>query len=508
MVPSRRVAASVAAVAVLATLPLVVARLVPGIDYPTHLSLVRALREAFTDPTAFRATYETHLFQPYWLSFYAPTLILSAALPLELAAKSVVAVGLCLQPLAIWLLARHEGAEPRAAVLGAALLYGFSFFVGLVPFIIATHLALLALVLVLRFERDGSRRSLLWLHLASIGLVFSHPIAWALFVAWSGWILLTGSTPIRERARRMLAASTALVMPVIVIVLYDRHLRTWSALAGLRSAPPTMSLDLRARFFAAVGFTSFAPELEWGLVFVFVGVVALSAWGAWDAGDRRRLLRWGGLSAFMFAAYWIAPHSAFGVLFFHSRALPFAFLFALMCVSKRPRMPAVVAVAQIALVAMVVGNAVLVFRAFDDEARGAMACLSRARPRSKLVGLAPQTYSRIVRYPLFLHVDNYHTALNGGPVMNHLMVMSGPSTPVQYRVPPFQNTILGLEEHPEWFDYDRMGAGVDYFFVHGPKLRTRDGVPYLADAALLGRGIVRSTLVCEQGSSRLYEHRH
>lgn len=502
-----RTAAVVACLAALSTLPLFVARIVPGIDYPTHLSLVRVLRAFFEDPAKFRATYETHLFQPYWLSFYAPTLALSALLPLELAGKVVLAAGFLCLPLAVFLLARREGVDPGAAVLATTLLYGFSFFVGLVPFVIGTHLALLALLLVLRFDREGSMRSLLLLHVASVGLVFAHPIAWVMFVAWSGWILLCSSSPRPVRVRRMLTAASALPVPVLVLVFYDRSLRAWSGLVGLRTTPPTTPLGMRAKFFAAVPFTSFAPELEWGLVIALVAVLALSMWGGWDATDRRRLLRFGGLAAMMFAAYFLAPHSAAGVLYFHARLLPFGFAFALLCGSRSPRLPRALVTARIVLALLVISNAFLVFRAFDEEASGAIACLERARPGTKLVGLIPQSYPTIVRYPLFLHLDNYHTALGLGSVMNHLMAMSGPSTPVTYRTPPFHDTRMGLEEHPEWFDYARMGSGVDYFFVHGGRAQLRNGVMVPTDLSLLGAGYVNSTLVCEQGRSRLYEHR-
>ncbi len=484
--------ALLAAVAVLTIAPLFAGRLVPGVDYPTHLSIVRLLRLYFEDPAYFRATFDTNLFQPYWLSFYAPTLLLSAVLPLELAGKVVLALGLLCQPFALYLLAEREGANPRLALLGSGVLYGFSFYVGLEPFIIGTHLALLGLLAVVRFDREGTR---VWrLHAVSLALVAAHPLAFVLFAAWSTWILLTGTR------RRLLAALGAAIAPVALLALYNRSLRAWSALGELRARPPEMPLAVRWKLFAAAPFTSIAPEVEWGLLAVFVLIVGLAMIGA---RDRARLVRWGGLSALTLAAYFAAPHSALGILYFPARVLPFAFVFALLAAPRAPRLerPALVAAASF-LVLVSLGQVFIVSR-FAAESRGAVECLARTRPRSKLVGLMVERTPIVVRYPLFLHVDNYHSAWSGGPVINHLVVMSGPSTPLRYKQPPFAHTALGMEERVDWFDYERMSPGVDYFFIHGPKV---DPERRSIDGLLLQRGIFRSKLVCESGAFRLYEH--
>jgi hypothetical protein len=480
-------------VALLVIAPLFASRLVPGIDYPTHLSIVRLLRTYFEDRAYFHATFETNLFQPYWLSFYAPTLLLSALLPLEIAGKVVIALGLLCQPLALYLLADREGANPRIALLGSALLYGFSFYVGLEPFIIGTHLALLALVVVLRFDQKGDK---LWsLHLVSVALVFAHPLAWALFTAWSSWLLLTGTR------RRLLAASTATLAPLVVLFLYNRSLQSWKLLSSLRGgAAPSMSLGLRAKFFASTPFTSIAPEVEWGLLFVFVAIVAVAMVGE---RDRRRMLRWGGLAAIMLIAYFVVPHSALGILYAHTRVLPFALLFVLLAVPRAPRMERVAVAASMVFVAFVSLNHVFIFSRFAAESAGAVDCLPRARPKTKLVGLITERDPVIVRYPLFLHIDNYHSVWSGGAVINHLAVVSGPSTPLRYRTPPFAATMLGMEEYPQFFDYERMSPGVDYFFMHGPK---RDAQHRDLDMMLLQRGVLRSKLICESGAFRLYEH--
>lgn len=484
--------ALLAVVAVLTIAPLFFSRLVPGVDYPTHLSIVRMLRVYFEDPAYFRATFELNPFQPYWLSFYAPTLLLSSVLPLELAGRVVVALGMLCQPVALSLLATREGANPRLAILGSAVLYGFSFYVGLEPFIIGTHLALLGLLVVLRFDREGDR---VWqLHAVALALVAAHPLAFLLFAAWSAWILATGTR------RRLLSAGSAALAPLALLFLYNRSLRAWTALGEFRGKPPEMPLAMRLKLFAAAPFTSIAPEVEWGLLVVFVAILALAAIGV---RDRARTIRWGGLAALTLAAYFVAPHSALGILYFPARVLPFAFVFALLALPRAPRMERPALIAGFSLLALVSLSQAFIFSRFSAESRGATECLSRARPRSKLVGLMVERYPIVVRYPLFLHIDNYHSAWSAGPVINHLVVMSSPSTPLRYRAPPFAHTVLGMEERVDWFDYERMSPGVDYFFIHGPKL---DPARRSIDGLLLQRGLFRSKLVCESGAFRLYEH--
>lgn len=267
-----------------------------------------------------------------------------------------------------------------------------------------------------------------------------------------------------------------------------------------------MPLDLRARFFASIEFTSFDGAIEWGFALVFFGIVGLACYGAWSAADRRRAVRWGGLAAMMLVGYFVAPHSAAGILFFHARLLPFAFVFALLAAPSAPRMPRALLGAVIAFVALVTAHDAFVFARFDEEARGAVGCIGRARRGSTLAGLMTHRDPRVVRYPLFLHIDSYHTAWNLGPVMNSLVVESGPSTVLRHKVAPFRGVTLGVEERPDWFDYEKTGPDVDYFLMHGPKTLRVGGVEQSVDAALLRRGHSKSRLVCEMDGFRLYEH--
>jgi hypothetical protein len=108
----------------------------PCVDYPQHLatacSLLRALRGEHTGQLAlisFNGLFEL------------ATALLGLLLPLELAGRIVLALGFCLQPLAVWRLLRFAGRPVAYAFVWLPCAYSFCLAWGFVDFVIGTGLA-------------------------------------------------------------------------------------------------------------------------------------------------------------------------------------------------------------------------------------------------------------------------------------------------------------------------------------------------------------------------------
>jgi hypothetical protein len=491
--------------AVISVVPLFAVDLIPGVDYPTHLSMIRILRYALEDPAAFHATYGTRLWQPYW-GFYAPVLLLSSVVSIDLAAKIVLALTILMQPVAVLLLARRTGANPAVSLLSFALAYSFLFYWGFLPFLVAMNVGLLGLLPALRYSERPTDRGLVVLALVSFAVFACHATAWVFWVAWTGWIFLTREEGISGRFVLRVAAVYA--VPAVLLVAYNSQLESWGNLAWIRDNPAVHSELDKARNFSRNVIPSLSKRLEHFLVLLFTAGAGLSFVGRLRAGDGRRLLRWGGAGFFMFLGYWFLPQDVAGVSFMYQRCLAFAFLFLLLGSVSRPALGTTLVLPYAALAGVVITCHALIFAGFNEEMSGLRACLATAKPRTTLVGLMFDRDSTATFQPLFLHADNYHTYWNLGRVYAHSMDML-PTTPVYYRNAGVFGRIRPAFDWVPWtFDYAQMGTNVRYFLIHAREEYRIPGAPNMkTDAFLLKReGVENTRLVCSDGLWRLYEN--
>ena len=490
---------------VISVVPLFAVDLIPGVDYPTHLSMIRILRYAFEDPSAFHATYGTRLWQPYW-GFYAPVLLLSSVLSIDLAAKIVLAAAILMQPIAVLLLARRVGANPAVSLLSFVLAYSFSVYWGLLPFLVAMNVGLLGLLPALRYSERPSDRRLVVLSLVSLAVFVCHATAWVFWAAWTGWIFLTRDEGVSKRFLFRVAIVYAL--PAVLLVVYNSQLESRGNLAYVRTNPHVHPIWTKARDFSHNLIPSVSWSVEKGLVLLLTIGIGLSLLGRFRAGDGRRFLRWGGAFFFMFLGYWVLPQDVAGVSSMYQRCLPFAFLFLLLGSSARPFLGSALLPAYAALAAVTVYYNALIFSSFNDEMAGLRTCLAMAKPRTTMVGLMLEKNSTATFQPLMLHADNYYTYWDLGRVYAHSMDML-PTTPVYYlKANVFRHLRPAFEWIPQTFDYGEMGRNVRYILIHAQEEYKFPGMPTIrADRALLKpEGYANSRLVCGDGLWRLYEN--
>jgi hypothetical protein len=475
---------------------------VPGVDYPMHLSYARFLRHYFEDASRFHELFGTRLWQPYW-GFNGLVLALSTVFSVEAAGRIVLGFAILSVPVAVLRLAREEGLSPVLCLPVFALSYHYLFYWGFVPFMVGAGVALLGLRPVLRFARAPRARSLLFLHLISLAVLSCHVLAWCFWAAWALWIFATEGN---RRPLFLLQASSLVVPAAILIGLWRASLEVWGNLSITMRNPLFESIEKKSDLFAQIFFPSVSSALSWLALALLVVLLFLAARGPRTKDERRRLLRFGGLAAFMFVGYWLLPQDLGGIHFLFQRFLLFTALFLLLCASSKLRHPRLFVVLSVALSIGVSAQHLVSFRKFGQELAGARHCLSRVEKQTRLLGLMVQRESAVVPFPLFLHADNYHAFWNLGRVATHPMEVLS-AAPVYFRAPLDRSRVPPFFEWlPLLFDYPKMGVGMDYFLVHGPRTIATPAGRLDLDTLLFKQNLAEVKLICEADRWRLYEN--
>lgn len=489
-----------ALLAVACAVPMFVFDRVPGADLPIHMAVLHHLADAMADPAAFAREMAVRPWQPYW-GFYAPTLLLSTVLPLDLSARLVLYGALLCLPLSVAAIARREGADPRVALAAFPLVYGFNFYWGFAPFYVSACVAVAGLLPALDFARRGSRGALAVLHLVSLGLFAAHATAWALWAAWSLWVWVT--EPRRPWWRPLLGA-TAFAGPLLLFV-------AWKAGAGLdriTQAPATHAFTYKLAHLLHHAFPSVGPRVELALAAGFLALLALGGFGRGALADGRRrwrLARWGGLAAGMFVAWAVMPQDLAEFSFVYPRFLVFAALFALPCLAGTLRFGRAFAVAAVLLGVASFAATTTGFARFDRRTEGAHACLSRATQGSVLMPFPFLRDDPDLRFPLYLHAGAWHAVANRGRVFGD-WIEALPTAMVHWKDP------AGLDVPPPVFLWSArpladpsVARDVEWFLIHGPRtVRPPNGVAVDLDDALLAGIPVEPGPACQSGLWRLY----
>ena len=462
-----------------------------GVDTPTHLSILRVMRLAFEDPSAFHRDYAVRMLQPYW-GYYAPTLLLSVVLPLDLSAKLITGLTLIGIPIATALIAKREGLKPIVALPAFALCYNFNFWFGFLPFLSGLVALLFGLLSVLRYQDSPGWRNLGLLGLVSLGVFASHVIAWLLFGACSAWLLFVRAP--RSPLRAAVIGLFALVPAALLLLAWSRGVERTAASNFIVNNPLSHDVAIKAWNLPHNAFSSIDPTTEFLLLGLWLGLLTLAMAGPVDAARKERCFTWGGLAMAMFAGYWVVPQDLAGVAFLYERLIMFALLFPLLCVAKRRPFERLMPALSLAMVALTLSLSALMFRQFNGEMSGAKTCLATARPRSNLMGLMLESGFSSWGQPLMLHADSYHLYWNLGRVFGHAMD-AAPNSLVYYRQ---QDVFHALVPTLEWQPLSyrpAYGKNIDYFLIHGPARH---------DIALLKDTLQGLDLACEQGQWRLY----
>ena len=201
-------------------------KLLPCVDYPQHLALSDVARR-LADPSApEHATYQLNLLTYNGL-FHVVVAWLSAYVPIEAAGRLVVAASLLATAAGVLALVKVLRRPVLHAVLFTPVLFSFSVGWGFVNYVMATAIAVWALVFVARAALRPS--AALVLAVAALGMLcaFAHVLAMLVLCLTAaalglelGWRQAPASGPRALRVLRAVLRATVAVGPLALACVY------------------------------------------------------------------------------------------------------------------------------------------------------------------------------------------------------------------------------------------------------------------------------------------------
>jgi hypothetical protein len=211
---------------IVALVPIWHQRLLPQLDTPNHLALIRAWHSYHDASYKIDEHYALRVRPvPYFL-FYLTVHLLMYVVNIEVANKLFLSAYVVLYPLAILSLARALKRSPWLALGGFLLAFNQNWIYGFSSFLMGTAFMFFSLAALFRLLDDGRLRHAWALAVFCLLCYFSHVEAWVCFgVAAISTLLLY-----RRRWRRGLIASAAMlpsVMFAVVAYFEERHDRSY-----------------------------------------------------------------------------------------------------------------------------------------------------------------------------------------------------------------------------------------------------------------------------------------
>lgn len=418
----RREGLVVGVAALLASLPVALARMAPSADLGQHELMVAAMRD-FGDPVRFPASvYQLSLGNANQL-FFLVAWPLSYVVPVDALCRALLALLVAAVPLLAARAAHHAGRSPLVGAALAPLALGFAFRWSLISYLLGFVLFLGAMPALDRLAREPSPKAAARAALWAVALALAHGSAAFLLATLTAATLVTARRP--WRAWALIAAPAT----VSLAVFGASFLRFQSQVVRETSTPGGYGIALAARP-GLLLWSLYGPLDPWAHLAVpallALGLVALARTSPTDGTPRidRRL----GLTAALCLAQFFAWPSELGGagLVFHRFALFAAALFALSVrTTQRPLTALRGAVAMAGLAAMLVALGPLM-RIVDGAWRDLDRVIARVEPGSAIAELD------LVEVPYTLHVYGAAVArvvaLRGGVTQNDFTI--APQYPV------------------------------------------------------------------------------
>jgi hypothetical protein len=276
---------------------LFVTRLLPCVDYAQHLALSDLARR-MADPAApENAEYQLNYFTYNGL-FHVVVAWLGRAVPIELAGRLVVALSLLGTAAAVLALVRVLRRPPVHAALFTPILFSFSLGWGFVNYVLATAIAVWALVFLARAAIRPTVLAVAAVGALGLACSFAHVLAMLILCLAGAGLALelawrvtpsTGSLP--SRLVRVLLRAGIAVVPLVIGCIYcvevyrrqygwDPNMYRDPTLEG--SAPPLYE--------KLVWFGAFATDLFWDATdqLVLWAAIAMMVGSEWLSWKQRR----------------------------------------------------------------------------------------------------------------------------------------------------------------------------------------------------------------------------
>ena len=350
--------AAFAVCTVASVVPIWLVKYLPMTDLPQHLLQV-VWWERMSDPGFPYADYfELNWFNPYY-GAYLPARLLLPLMSAPAAMNVVLSGSVVGLPLSMYYLFKRTGRPGWLALLGFPLAFGYCFSQGMVNFILATPIAVLAVTQILLYDERPTRWRWLAVGLLSVLLVFIHMLAYPLPVLVAGLLALRHIRDIKAFLARL---SPALIPVPLILLMF------WINRTGENGLELPFRYDwglFRLVQFPAVvmGEVAFPGVLTttFGTI-VFLGPVVLGFVPDWRG---RAFVAC--LAAVLL--YFFMPNLLFA-FFLYPRFAVFAAVFYLASLTRAHRTPSWIGLVVVLVVVLVwMGITTRRFVAYDQEAR-------------------------------------------------------------------------------------------------------------------------------------------
>jgi hypothetical protein len=198
--------------AVAALVPVWSARVLPMLDIPAHLALVRGWHDLGDASFRLGEHYALRIRPVPYLLYYACVNALMNVAPIEIANKLVLSAYLVLLPASVATLARALGRSPWLGLGAFALAYNPTWTFGYASYLTSIPVFFFAFAALCTHLESGERRSLGGLGVLSLLTYFGHVLTWAVLVAATLVLLVWDRAPRKRRAHAALALVPSLAL--------------------------------------------------------------------------------------------------------------------------------------------------------------------------------------------------------------------------------------------------------------------------------------------------------
>lgn len=445
----------------------------PMADLPQHAAQV-ALYRALGDPAfPFAAQYEINYFTPYLLA-YMTAAFFALALPIGLAFKATLQLGLVAWIWAIWRFQRRVGGDPWFMLFGFPLFFGLSFLWGFLNYLLAVPLVLLALELSYAHGAPtapgGEGRGRIALQLALVGVLafFAHGAACVFGMALGGAVAL-----LRSPSRRLgdLLRLSLPYLPAALLAIAWRALNPEEPRPSLWH-PLTRRLSLHQQL---LGDRNDAEAAYWGLALLLFALAAIvTALPALRGRDGRET--WARRLPLLAALAYVAamPDNVGSFYFAGARFVLFVLLFAgwWTVAGAWRKLPPIAAT-------LALGWLLVLLLRFGGVARDLeplRPLLDGLPPRGTLLSIRLDEDRNPFRIPFTIHQAAWYTARREGQTDFSFAFFR--TSLVRYRPGRLPAIPIGFEHQPWRFDVLAIAGGYyDYWLVYAPPGASADLPP-------------------------------
>jgi hypothetical protein len=411
---------------------LFVTRLLPCVDYPQHLALSDIARRLLDPSAPEQAEYQLNYFTYNGL-FHIVVARLSVLLPIEVAGRLVVAASLLATAAGVVALVRVLRRPAAYAALFTPILFSFSVGWGFVNYVLATAIAVWALVFVARTALRPSLAGVFAVGALGMLCAFAHVLAMLILCATAGalalelgWRASPREGPLATRVLHALARAACAGLPLLLGCAYcvavnhrqyawDPNMYRDPTMEG--SAPPLWE---KLVFFGAFATDLLRDATDQVVLWAAIVVMALAAFAAWRerrSGTRREEEPPPVLALFVVAwlAYFATPSVVLGTHLIFQRLAQWVILGALLAT---PRFPdtregrARVWALRIGIAAGV--NTVAHCAVFGWETADASALMDDLPPARAASAVIWEPWSIAFRNSTLTHLSGYYAARKHG----------------------------------------------------------------------------------------------